>query len=482
MLTITDHRLARSDCPRIHGGLRACGRRSRRAFLAAGAFGFGGWGLADLLRAEQQVGRTSSRKAVINIHLDGGPPQLDTIDLKPDAPREIRGQFQPIATAIPGLQISELMPQTAAMAKDFIFVRTLVGSDGKHHAFQCQSGYREKDLDAIGGRPAMGCTVSRLLGSADDVVPAFVDLMQGRPMVRNSARPGFLGPSFQPFRPDMSRMFQRQLEPGMVNELSRLGTDQTVSLELNPSLSRARLDDRRALLAGLDRLRRRIDASGMMDAMDRFQQQAVGILTSGEFARAMDLSQEDRATVQRYTAPVSSLGVQSTTSEGPDCVRKFLLARRLVEAGVRCVSVSISDFDTHSSNFPRMQNLMPIVDHGLATLVADLKERGMLDDVSVVAWGEFGRTPRINDNNGGRDHWPRVGPALLAGGGMKTGQVIGATDRIAGAPVNRPVHYKDVFATLYRNLGIDARQVTIEDPQGRPQYLLDAGAPLPEVI
>ena len=214
--------------------------------------------------------------------------------------------------------------------------------------------------------------------------------------------------------------------------------------------------------------------------MDRFQQQAVGILTSGEFADAMDLSQEDPKTLARFTAPATGQGTQSTTSEGPDSIRKFLLARRLVEAGVRCVSVSISDFDTHSSNFDRMKHLVPIVDYGLATLVSDLKERGMLDDVSIVAWGEFGRTPRINSKNGGRDHWPRVGPCLLAGGGMQTGQIIGATDRIAGAAVSRPVHYKDVFATLYKNMGIDARKITIDDPQGRPQYLLDEGEPIAE--
>ena len=128
-----------------------------------------------------------------------------------------------------------------------------------------------------------------------------------------------------------------------------------------------------------------------------------------------------------------------------------------------------------------MRHLMPIVDHGLHALVMDLAERGMLDDVSIVVWGEFGRTPRINNKTGGRDHWPQVGPALLAGGGMRTGQVIGETDRIAGSPVSRPVHYKDIFATLYRNLGIDARQITINDPQGRPQYLLDSGEPLREV-
>ena len=460
---------------------RNCNGVSRRAVLAAGTFGFGGWMLADLLKAEEASGIRNSQKSVINIHLDGGPPQLDTIDPKPNAPIEFRGEFAPIQTSLTGVQISELMPQVAAAADQFTFIRTLVGSAGKHDAFQCQSGFTDKDLSSFGGRPAMGCVVSKLLGSSSDVTPAFVDLMQGRPLVRNSARAGFLGPSYQPFRPDMSSMFQRELEAGMKGELSRLGEQQTVSLELNPSLSYRRLDDRRSLLAGLDQIRRNVDSSGMMSAMDRFQQQAVGILTSGDFARAMDLSSEDPQVIAKYVAPGSKQGVQSTTSEGPDSTRKFLLARRLVEAGVRCVSVTISDFDTHSNNFERMRNLMPIVDHGLCALVNDLTERGMLDDVSIVVWGEFGRTPRINDKDGGRDHWPRVGPALLTGGGMKTGQVIGETDRVAGSAISRPVNYKDIFATLYKNLGIDARQITIEDPQGRPQYLLDEGEPLPEV-
>lgn len=460
---------------------RHCDGVSRRSFLVAGAFGFGGWNLADLLRAEDTIGLRASRKAIINIHLDGGPPQLDTIDPKPHAPLEIRGEFAPIQTALTGVQISELMPQVAAAADRFAFIRTLVGSAGRHDAFQCQSGFDQKDLQAFGGRPAVGCVVSRLFGTPDDVTPPFVDLMQGRPLVRNSARPGFLGPSFQPFRPDMSKMFQRALESGMKGELARLGSNQTTSLTLNPALSHTRLDDRRSLLTGLDRIKRGVDASGMMTAMDRFQQQAVGILTSGQFADAMDLSLEDPAVVARFVAPAVRQGVQSTTSEGPDCTRKFLLARRLIEAGVRCVSVSISDFDTHSSNFERMRHLMPIVDHGLTALVTDLEERGMLDDVSIVVWGEFGRTPRINSKNGGRDHWPRVGPCLLAGGGMRTGQVIGETDRIAGTAVSRPVTYQDVFATLYRNLGIEARQMTIEDPQGRPQYLLDEGTPIAEL-
>ena len=439
-----------------------CDGIKRRTFLVAGAMGFSGLTLADMLRLEAAQGTGRSQKAIINVHLDGGPPQLDTIDMKMSAPTEIRGEFFPIATKLPGFQVCELMPKLAAQADQFTFIRSLVGSAGAHNAFQCQSGFPSKDLKSFGGRPAMGSIVGKLLGKTADVAPPFVDLMQGRPLVRNSARPGFLGPSFSAFRPDISKMFARELETGMKGELARLGGNHATSLKLNESLSADRLNSRTSLLSGLDRIKRRIDASGMMDAMD--------------------LNKEDPAVLARYTAPSKPDDKdQFATAEGRMSSRKFLLARRLVEAGVRCVSVSISDFDTHSKNFPRMKNLLPIVDHGLCTLVEDLAERGMLDDVSIVVWGEFGRTPRIDPKSGGRHHWPRVGPALLAGGGMKTGQVIGSTDRIASAVVNRPVHYKDIFATLYANLGIDALNTTLIDPQGRPQYLLDGGEPLSEV-
>ena len=200
------------------------------------------------------------------------------------------------------------------------------------------------------------------------------------------------------------------------------------------------------------------------------------------FQSSMDLTKEDPRVVDRYTPREAKDVFKFRTGEGPMAARKFLLARRLIEAGVRCVSLSISDFDTHSNNFPRLRRALPIVDHGLYTLVTDLDERGMLDDVTIVAWGEFGRTPRIDAKTGGRHHWPRVGPAILAGGGMQLGQVIGTTDRMAGTAVSRPIHYKDVFATLYHNLGIDARQLTIVDPRGRPHYLLDEGEPIRELV
>lgn len=458
-----------------------CDGLTRRHFLTAGALGLGGLTLADLLRAEAASGIRSSNKSVINIHLDGGPPQMDTIDLKPDAPIEIRGEFKPIATKVVGFQISEMMPKVATIADKFAFIRSLVGSAGAHDAFQCQSGFAAKDLQSLGGRPAFGSVVAKLRGTMKDTAPPFVDLMQGRPLVRNSARPGFLGPTYNPFRPDLSKLFARELEPGMKGELARRGDSHTIRLTLVEGLSSERLLDRNRLLSEFDTLRRDLDASGTMEAMDSFTQQATTILTSGRFAHALDLEKEPTRVLERYTPPADPDAFRFFTSEDNTSARKLLLARRLVEAGVRCVSVSFSDFDTHSKNYPRMRQLLPIVDHALHALVTDLEERGMLGDVSIVVWGEFGRTPKVN-KDGGRDHWPASSPALLAGGGMKVGQVIGATDRLAGAVTARPLQFQDVFATLYRNLGIDPSTTTLLDPNGRPQHLLDGGEPIREVV
>jgi len=454
---------------------------SRRSFLRAGALGLGGLTLADMLRGEAQAGVRSSRKAVILLHLDGGPPQMDLIDPKPEAPKEIRGEFKSLPSKIPGLHLTELMPQIAAHADRFIFLRSLVGADGQHDAFQCQSGFTSKELAAIGGHPALGSAITKLLGRSQDAAPSFVDLMQGRPLVRNSARAGYLGPACAPFRPELSHLFERQLEPGMQTELARQRAGHTLQLELTEGLSADRLEHRVELLARFDRLRRDLDGSGAMNALDQFTQQAVGILTSGRFAAALDLAKEDPRVIERYTPRVSGPAVRDYTTEGPKALQKLLLARRLVEAGVRCVSVSLSDFDTHSNNFDRMRYLGPLLDHGLHTLVEDLRERRMLDDVLVLAWGEFGRTPKVN-GSAGRDHWPRVSMGLMAGGGLKTGQVIGKTDKWASEATARPVHYQDVIATLYHHLGIDPHQVTLNDITGRPQHLVSTGRVISEVV
>ncbi len=466
-------------------------RLTRRTVLHAGVAG--GLTLAGLLRAEAAAGnesvggRASGRqgargKSVINIHLDGGPPHQDMIDLKPLAPVEIRGEFAPIATRLAGFHVCEHLPGLASIAERMVFIRSLVGAAGAHDAFQCQSGWEAKSLASIGGRPAMGAVVAKLQGAPSDESPAFVDMMQGRPLVRNSARPGFLGPSYQPFRPAMDQWFSRPLEEGMKRELAARGSDHQVQLRLDERLTRARLDERSRLANQLDRFRRDADNSRMMDAMDAFSRQAVGILTSGRFAEALDLDLEPAAGVARYVPVASELGRRFTTAEGPESVKKFLMARRLVEAGVRCVSLSLSDFDTHSDNFGRMRNLLPLLDHGLTALVTDLDERGMLDDVTVVVWGEFGRTPKIDGKTGGRHHWPAVGMCLMAGGGMRTGQVIGETDRDAATAISRPIHYQEVFATLYRNLGITPQGLALHDPSGRPQHVLERSQPIRELV
>ena len=186
----------------------------RRSFLRLGSLGLAGFTLPTLLRAESRAGVGSSHKAVIHLHLDGGPPQMDLIDPKPDAPAEIRGPFAPIPTKLDGLQLTELLPKVASIADRFAFLRSLVGAEGKHDAFQCQSGFSEKSLASVGGRPAMGCVVEKLLGPGPNDSPAFVDLMQGRPLARNSARPGFLGAPYKPFRPNLAHLFRRELEDG----------------------------------------------------------------------------------------------------------------------------------------------------------------------------------------------------------------------------------------------------------------------------
>jgi uncharacterized protein (DUF1501 family) len=459
-------------------GHARAGQVSRRGLVVAGAAGMTGISLADIVRAEAaQAGTGSpprSARSIINVHLDGGPPQMDTIDPKPDGPAEVRGEFAPIATRVPGIRICELLPGIAARADRFAFVRSLVGSAGAHDAFQCQSGYPAAALRSAGGWPAVGSVLSHLWGSPADASPAFVDMMQGRGPGRDRARPGFLGRSHAPFRPDIGGMFERPLEKGMQAELAARGPGHATPLVLASSLPAERLDDRRALLGALDAWRRRLDAGDDMRAMDRFHEQAVGVLTSGRVAAALDLAQESPGVLARYHLREPD-GPRFTTADGPQATKKFLLARRLVEAGVRCVSISLSDFDTHGDNFPRLRRLLPILDTGLSALVTDLEERGLLDEVVIVVWGEFGRTPRINAN-GGRDHWPAVSPALLVGGGIRGGQVIGATDRWAGEVISGAVSFQDVTATLYHLLGLDPlRSGTLTDTTGRPHALVESG-------
>ncbi len=433
---------------------RFCDGVSRRSFLKIGALSFGAatLSLADIFRAEGRTGSSSSHKAVINVFLGGGPPHQDMFDLKMTAPREIRGEFNPIATNVAGIQICEVFPRLAQLMDKCVVIRSMVGAGGGHDAFQCQSGWPRQALAQMGGRPALGAAVTKLQGLVDPSVPASVGLAAPTQHVpwSDSGRPGFLGAAYAPFKPD---------GPGLAN------------LSLN-GITPGRLADRRQLLRSFDGLRREVDTNGSIGAMDAATERALGVLTSSRLLEALDLSRESQRVRERYG---DGKPYRFQYDGAPTVNEHLLLARRLVEVGIRSVTLSYGRWDSHGQNFALVRDHGAKLDQCLSALIEDLDVRGMLNEVSVVVWGEFGRTPRIN-NQAGRDHWPQVSCALLAGGGMRTGQVIGATNRLGEYATQRPVTFGEVFATLYHNLGINPSRATITDPTGRPQHLVDGPA------
>jgi hypothetical protein len=443
-----------------------CDGVSRRGFLKVGGMAAGGLSLPQLLAAESQSGTGRSHKAIINIYLPGGPSHLDTFDLKPESPREVRGEFRPIATNVPGMEICELFPLLAKRADKFALIRSIFDSEGRHDCFQCMTGRTVKDANSAppGGWPAFGAWVSKLQGS-NHGVPANLSLMYptGNRTWGEPGRGGFLGAAHAPM-PLVER------DPN--------AKAQSMTLR---GITTERLADRDRLLRAVDAFRREADGTGQMDGIDHFNQQALEILSGESLVNALDLSQEDPKTLERYGAN----DIVYQRDGAPRMVRNFLIARRLVEAGARVVSLNYSRWDWHGGdgmNFPSSRVEFPMLDRGLSALFDDLYDRGLDRDVSVVVWGEFGRTPKINQNNS-RDHWPRVNFALMAGGGMRTGQVIGATDRIGGEVTERPVRFEEVFATLYQNVGIDLRKATVTDATGRPNFLVSTGIePIRELI
>jgi hypothetical protein len=430
---------------------RFCDGVSRRSFLKIGGLGLGAGALslADILRAEALAGTGPSHKAVINVFLGGGPPHQDMWEIKTEATSEIRGEFQPIDTNVPGIQICEVFPRLAKLMDKAAVIRSVVGCEDKHDGFQCMTGWRTRDLSSVGGHPSIGSVVAKVQGAVDRSVPPFVGLAAPTKEIRwsDSGKPGFLGSAYAAFKPD---------GPGMAN--MKL---QDIPLE--------RLADRRRLLTSFDRFRRDADATGSMLGMDAYGQRALDVLTSSRLVDALDLSKEDPRIVERYG---DGKPYQYQYDGAPTVNDHLLLARRLIEAGVRVVTLSYGRWDSHSKNFDLVRDHGAKLDQGLSALVEDLDVRGILNDVTVIAWGEFGRTPRINDK-AGRDHWPQVSCAWLAGGGMRTGQAIGSTNRLGETAKDRPVHMQEIFATLYHNLGIDPALTTLTDPSGRPQYLVE---------
>jgi hypothetical protein len=421
-------------------GRRFCDGVSRRNFLRVGAFG-AGLTLADQLRARASrpgdlPAPRSAPKSAIMVFLPGGPSHIDMWDLKPQAPAEFRGEFKPIATNVPGLQISEHFPMQAKMFDKLAVVRSLVSVD-EHSDSLVMTGYSEQENRGV-GHPSFGAVVSKVRAGSNDI-PPFVSL-RGMGL---GTEPGYLGVGHRPFTPD---------GPGLNN----LRPAQGVSAD--------RLDDRKGLLGAFDAARRDVDASGTMAGMDAFAARAFDMIASGTVRRALDLTKEDPRARDRYKG-----------------VEMFLTARRLVEAGVGCVTLAYGGWDTHSGNFKSLRKQLPELDRGIANLIADLHDRGMQDDVVTVVWGEFGRTPKVNMTDAGRDHWAPVMSALVAGGGLRMGQAVGASSARGEYPKDRPYRVPQLLSTLYRTVGIDP-SMTFPNGSGRPMYVLDNREPVAELM
>jgi hypothetical protein len=430
---------------------------TRRSFLRVGALALGGLTLGDLLRLRADAPGTARPKSVVMVHLSGGPSHLDMYDMKPAAPAEYRGEFRPIKTNVSGIEICELMPGQAKLADKFAILRGAQLAH-LHTANEFYSGYPWQDsprasVPGEAQRPAFGSVVSQCRGDAAGV-PPYVSLGN---------------------KPDWEQAYYAGLE----HEPFRVGGGSAREpLEnLGRRLSQERLDSRKNLLHAFDTLRRDLDVKVTAPGLDAFQGRALQIVATGKVRDAFDLDKEPDRVRERYgRGPV-----KHGSHPGP----VFLQARRLIEAGVSVVTIcpfGAGPWDTHSHNFKTLRELIPPLDQALSAFITDLHDRSLLQDVAVVMGGEFGRTPRIGDQTpDGRSHWPDAGFLWVSGGGLKTGQVVGATDARGEQPVGRPIRMQHVLATLYRVLGIDPT-ATIADYNGRPQYVLEDPQPVAELL
>jgi hypothetical protein len=418
------------------GLFNSCDGIARRNFLKIGSIA--GLSLPQLLKAEKALGRGSSNKSIIMVFLAGGPSHIDTFDPKDDAPSEIRGEFDSIPTKASGIRICEHLPGIAAQMDQCSIIRSIADTVNGHTSYHCMTGRPQRGPQPVGGWPSTGSVVSKLQGS-NLGTPAYVDLGGG------ISGGGFLGTAHSGFKTNGKGRYDMAKQ-------SRFDK---------------RYASREGLLKSFDSLRRDCDQSGSMEGLDAFNRQAFDLISSERLAKALDLKNEKPEAIERYG------------KKG----QNFLLARRIVEAGARFVTVSSGGWDTHGDNFKKLRDKnLPELDCGVSNLIQDLRDRSMLDDVTVIVWGEFGRTPKIN-GRAGRDHWSRVMSVLLAGGGMKNGQVIGATDPKGYQPADRPVYLGEVMATLYKNLGIDVSNQQLTDLSGRPQYLVDSNfGPITELV
>jgi len=431
---------------------RFCDSIQRREFLRLGTLGLGGLTLADLLRLEAagEMKEQGRAKSIIYIVLGGGPSHIDMYDLKPDSPAEYRGPFKPIATRLPGVLICELMPLQAALMDRLALLRGIRSVENDHFLSEVYTGLPR----TAGHRPAFGSVVSRLADNRS-ALPAYVSLDRPTSGPFEFEKPYYAGAGHAPFRP-----FGNALE------------------DLNPVRSLDRLQDRKQLLGAFDTMRRDLDQGDALRGLDAFQARALDIITSPKVRDAFDLSKEPDKLVNSYGTgkyPHQTVKTIFYPWEG----KRFLLARRLVEAGVRVVTLRLNEWDHHGGPgfaqadiFGALRYLLPLLDRSLYALFNDLRDRGLDKDVLVVVLGEFGRTPKIEPQNPGRGHWAESGCAVLYGGGLRMGQLIGETDARAERAKSGNITFQNIFATIYQVLGIDPA-TTLTDFNGRPQYLLD---------
>ena len=441
----------------------------RRTFLRAGVLGAAGLSLADLLRSKARAagaGASSSRRpSVIILWMRGGPSHIDMWDPKPDAPAEYRGEFATVPTKIPGVRLGDLLPLSARLMDKWSIVRSLYHNDAGHSSGDqlCFTGYPSGPNPDENVHPSCGSVVAKQLGHLTPQLPAYVMI----PRMDPGTGPAYLGVAHKPFE-----TLADPANPGPFR-VPNFSLPQGVTLE--------RLGDRRGLLASFDRLRREVDASGQMDALDRFGRQAWGILTSRAARDAFDLDREPAPVRERYGFLPPFDPKASNRCGAPAWSQRILLARRLIEAGVRLVTVDLRWWDTHVKGFESLRlGFLPRFDRAYTALLEDLEQRSLLASTLVVAWGEFGRTPRVN-NDAGHDHYPNVFSAALAGGPVRGGRVVGESDALGAFPKADAKTPQDVLATLYQHLGVDVTQQYL-DGSGRPIAVLPSGTPIEELF
>lgn len=449
---------------------RTCGdfrqkTSSRRGFLKVGMLGATGLSLSQLLRSEAEAAAPKRNNSVIILWMRGGPSHIDMWDPKPDAPAEFRGEFGTINTVVPGIQLTDMLPNSAKTVDKWSIVRSLNHHDAGHSTGDqiCFTGYNAGPAPDENVMPSCGSIVAEQLGHKTPELPAYVMI----PKMLPGAGSAHLGVAYKPFE--------------TIADPAKEGPFVLPNFQLAEGLSVDRLGDRRGLLNGLDKIRRDLDAHGSMQALDRFGQKAWDILASPAAQKAFDLDAEPRAVRERYGfMPAWEPGTPDRCG-APAWSQRILLARRLVEAGVRLVTVDVRWWDTHVKGFESLRyGFLPRWDQVFPALVEDLTERGLMESTLVVGWGEFGRTPRVNAQ-AGRDHYPNVFSAVLCGGKVKGGRVVGSSDSNGAFPKDNPKTPQDVLATIYNHLGVDTKKQYITSA-GRPVSVLPSGEPIKELF